>query len=44
VSTDRALEIFGIVPFGPVGGGVVMATFVAILVAISAALFLKRDA
>ena len=44
VSTDRALEVFGIVPFGPVGGGLVMATFVAILLVISAALFLKRDA
>jgi hypothetical protein len=44
LSIDRALEIFGIVPFGPVGGGVVMASFVAILLAISTALFLRRDA
>ena len=44
LSTDRALEVFGIVPFGPVGGGLVMATFVAILLAVSTALFLKRDA
>lgn len=44
VSIDRALEVFGIVPFGPVGGGLVMATFVAILLAISTALFLRRDA
>ncbi len=44
LSIDRALEIFGIVPFGPVGGGLVMGTFVAILLAISTALFLRRDA
>ena len=44
LSIDRALEIFGIVPFGAVGGGLVMGTFVAILLAISAALFLRRDA
>ena len=43
-SIDRALEVFGVVPFGPVGGGLVMATFVAILLAVSAALFLRRDA
>ena len=44
LSIDRALEIFGIVPFGPVGGGIVMASFVAILLAISAVLFVRRDA
>ena len=44
LSIDRALEIFGIVPFGPVGGGLVMAGFVAILLAASTALFLRRDA
>src|SRR5688500_16014097 len=26
LSIDRALEVFGIVPFGPVGGGIVMAS------------------
>ena len=44
LSIDRALEIFGIVPFGAVGGGLVMATFVAILLAVSAVLFVRRDA
>ena len=44
VSLDRALEVFGIIPFGPVGGGLVMGTFVAVLLAISTALFLRRDA
>lgn len=44
LSIDRALEVFGIVPFGPVGGGIVMASFVAILLAISAVLFVRRDA
>ena len=44
LSIDRALEVFGIVPFGAVGGGLVMGTFVAILLAISTALFLRRDA
>lgn len=44
ISIGRMLEIFGIVPFGPVGGGLVMGAFVAILLAVSAALFLRRDA
>jgi ABC-type transport system involved in multi-copper enzyme maturation permease subunit len=44
ISFDRALEVFGVVPFGPLGGGLVMGAFVAILLAISAALFLRRDA
>jgi ABC-type transport system involved in multi-copper enzyme maturation permease subunit len=44
LTMDRALEIFGIVPFGPLGGGLVMGTFVAILLAISIVLFLRRDA
>ena len=44
ISIGRMLEIFGIVPFGPVGGGLVMAGFVVILLAASTALFLRRDA
>jgi hypothetical protein len=44
LSIGDLLEYFGVVPFGPVGGGLVMGTFVAILLAISAALFLRRDA
>ena len=44
VSISRMLEIFGIVPFGPVGGGLVMAGYVAILLAAGTALFLRRDA
>jgi ABC-type transport system involved in multi-copper enzyme maturation permease subunit len=44
LSVGDMLEIFGVVPFGPLGGGLVMGTFVAILLAISAALFLRRDA
>jgi ABC-type transport system involved in multi-copper enzyme maturation permease subunit len=43
-SIDDFLEPFGVVSFGPLGGGLVMATFVAILLAASAALFLRRDA
>jgi ABC-2 type transport system permease protein len=44
ISVGRMLEVFGIVPFGPVAGGIVMGAFVAILLGISAALFLRRDA
>jgi ABC-2 type transport system permease protein len=44
ISIGRMLEIFGLVPFGPVGGGLVMAGYVAILLAASTALFLRRDA
>jgi ABC-type transport system involved in multi-copper enzyme maturation permease subunit len=44
LSVGDMLEIFGVVPFGPLGGGLVMGTFVAILLAISAALFIRRDA
>ena len=44
ISIGRMLELFGIVPFGPVGGGLVMGTFVAALLAISAVLFIRRDA
>ena len=43
-SLDDLLEPFGVTSFGPVGGGLVMGTFVAILLAISTALFLRRDA
>jgi ABC-type transport system involved in multi-copper enzyme maturation permease subunit len=43
-SIDDLLEVFGVTSFGAVGGGLVMATFVAILLAASTALFLKRDA
>jgi hypothetical protein len=44
LSIGDMLEFFGVIPFGPVGGGVVMGTFVAILLAVSAVLFLRRDA
>jgi ABC-type transport system involved in multi-copper enzyme maturation permease subunit len=44
ISVGRMLEIFGIIPFGPVAGGLVMAGFVAIMLTISTALFLRRDA
>lgn len=44
ISIGRMMEIFGIVPFGPVAGGLVMAGFVAILLAVSAVLFVRRDA
>lgn len=44
LSIGDLLEIFGVVPFGPVGGGLVLASFVAILLAIATALFLRRDA
>jgi ABC-2 type transport system permease protein len=43
-STDDLLEVFGVTSFGPVGGGIVMGTFVAILLAASAVLFQRRDA
>jgi hypothetical protein len=43
-STDDLLEVFGVTSFGPVGGGIVMATFVATLLVISAVLFVRRDA
>lgn len=38
------LQFFGIEPFGPVGGGVVMGVFVAVLVALSYWTFVRRDA
>jgi len=44
LSIGDMLEYFGVIPFGPVGGGLVMGTFVAILLALSAVLFLRRDA
>jgi ABC-type transport system involved in multi-copper enzyme maturation permease subunit len=43
-SLEDLLEIFGVVPFGPVGGGIVMGTFVALLLAVGSYLFLRRDA
>jgi ABC-2 type transport system permease protein len=43
-SIDDLLEVFGVTSFGAVGGGLVMGGFVAILLAASAVLFLKRDA
>ncbi len=44
ISVGRMLEIFGIIPFGPVGGGLVLAVFVALLLALSTWLLLRRDA
>ncbi len=44
LSVGDMVEIFGVVPFGPVGGGLVMGTFVAILLGVSTVLFLRRDA
>ncbi len=44
ISIDDALQVFGVVPFGPVGGGVVMAVFVAALLTVGTVLFLRRDA
>jgi len=43
-SLDDLLSFLGYTPFGPVGGGIVMGTFVAMLLAASYALFLRRDA
>lgn len=44
ISIGDALQIFGVVPFGPVGGGTVMAVFVAVLLAAGTWSFLRRDA
>jgi ABC-2 type transport system permease protein len=44
ISLDDALQFFGVEPFGPLGGGVVMRVFVAGLLALATALFLRRDA
>lgn len=43
-SIDDLLSFFGYTPFGPVGGGIVMAVFVAALLALSHVLLLRRDA
>lgn len=43
-SLDDLLEPFGVTSFGPVGGGLVMGSFVALLLAVSAVLFVRRDA
>lgn len=43
-SLDDLLAFLGYVPFGPVGGGIVMGVFVSVLLAISYVLFLRRDA
>ena len=43
-SIEDLLGFFGVVPFGAVGGGIVMGVFVGGLLAISYALFVRRDA
>lgn len=43
-SIEDLLSFFGVVPFGAVGGGVVMGVFVGALLAGSYALFVRRDA
>lgn len=43
-SLDDLLSFLGYVPFGAIGGGIVMGVFVSILLAASYALFLRRDA
>lgn len=43
-SLDDLLEFLGYTPFGPIGGGLVMAVFVAALLAIAYVLFQRRDA
>lgn len=44
LSIGDLLEFFGVVPFGPVGGGLVMGTYVAVLLGVGGVLFLRRDA
>ncbi len=44
LSITDMLQFFGIVPFGPVGGGLVMGTYVAGLLALSYWAFVRRDA
>lgn len=44
VSVNDLLAYFGVIPFGPLGGGLVMATFVGLLLALSTWLFIRRDA
>lgn len=43
-SLDDLLQFLGYTPFGPVGGGIVMAVFVGALLALSVVLFRRRDA
>ena len=43
-SLGDLLEFFGVRPFEALGGGLVMATYVALLLAGGTALFLRRDA
>lgn len=43
-SINDLFSIFGFTPFGPLGGGIVFGVFVGALLAISYALFLRRDA
>ncbi|MCW2831132.1 MAG: hypothetical protein JWP31_1824, partial [Aeromicrobium sp.] len=43
-SINELLEFFGVVPYGAVGGGIVMGVFVGGLLAAAYALFLRRDA
>jgi ABC-2 type transport system permease protein len=43
-SIGDLLRFFGVVPYGPLGGGIVMAVFVSALLAGAYALFLRRDA
>lgn len=44
LSIGDMLQFFGVVPFGPVGGGVVMGVFVSVLLALSYWSFVRRDA
>lgn len=44
LSIGDLLQNFGVVPFGPVGGGVVMGVFVALLLCLAGFLFVRRDA
>ncbi|MCW2799514.1 MAG: hypothetical protein JWQ70_986 [Aeromicrobium sp.] len=41
---DDLLSFLGYIPFGPLGGGIVMGVFVSALLAISYVLFIRRDA
>lgn len=44
VSLGDALQIFGVVPFGGVGGGLVMTVFVVSLLVLGTVAFVRRDA
>lgn len=44
VSLGDALQLFGVVPFGAVGGGLVMAVFVVVLLVLGTVAFVRRDA